>query len=448
MVSMSYGWVMNCSKCSSGGGESSKSQLFFQVSKALTVGRRSRTAHKSGGLGEVSLRFFWRSLGGWGFALFILSAGVSPAAEKTFVEKVNWGLASKLSVADFETRVAAAGADPERYLALGESHLLSSFNHPILHRWFQIFADASTVSISACVEEIGEWLSSDFRTEVETRSSSFDIRKNNSPVLTDFVACSSSKKKWFTYSGFFHLFPMYKTFPTDFPAYSVGRDPGNTIWEQLPKDKGFFTAAVDALYLENQASVALLKESILDPAVFRARAHATIQARDEMRAGMQDLDVSIYGVAGKVTFVDATSANAKANEFPSDAYLAVMEPAVRAKGAHGLLFLKTASALSDTDLSKLLKVMEKKPKAQTSWVYNSKLQAFDATQGQGGVMKEFRFGGFPGPLEAGYEILLLTGDRGLTVEPVRGLRCYVKAPSGSYGDKAEIPCKDWFLALP
>ncbi|MBL7715719.1 MAG: hypothetical protein JNL01_09650 [Bdellovibrionales bacterium] len=374
-------------------------------------------------------------------SVFLFFVAAASAAEKPLLEKVDWKVAAQTQVSDFEAQLRTAGKDPATYLSLGESHLLSSFNHPVLHRWFQIFADASTTPISTCVEEIGEWLSSSFRAEAEKRSQSFDIRKNNSPYLTDFQACSDSKKKWFTYSGFFHLFPMVKTFPTDFPAYPVGTTPGNTIWEQLPKDRGLLIAAMDVLYVENQASIAVFKDSLTDVVTFRDRVKTLTAARDEMRSGMKFLDPTQYGVAGRVAFVNAAAAGAKV-AFPKGAVLAVMEPDARHRNGHGLLMLKALSVLSDSDLLKILKFMEKKSKTQQlSWLYNSRLQAFDPVLDQ---MKDFNFGGLPGPMEAGYEVLLLTGDRALSVEPTKGLRCYVKGPSA----RAETPCSDWFLTLP
>lgn len=315
------------------------------------------------------------------FALVpVFSVWAAPAP--LFLESARWQEAANRNAAsEIFDWAQEVGADPDRYLSLGETHLFPEANRPLLQRLAEKYFQSSQTPIHSCYESLGQdFRDSPFGSLIWGLSQTTLELTGNSPTRTDFRACSARSKKWFTYSGAFHQWPLPLLFPRDFWVTPVATQPGNTISTQLPKGRGAFLAELDALYLENQATVAVLAENQTNVTVFRNRVASLVAAQNQLRRGTQDLsDISYSPVRIAGVLLDASSLGIPVDSaiMPAGAKLLVTELKIREELGLGLLLLKALAALPDLDLHKYLSAVAA---ARVKHTYSSLLQFLKAGQ--------------------------------------------------------------------
>jgi hypothetical protein len=266
-------------------------------------------------------------------------------------------------IGDAEVRAAirTAAARPDRYLSLGETHLFAELDRRYLESLAREYLDAAPAPVHTCAEDLSEPVDQlPIYQYLSQASASFWLSPGNGPSQTNFRPCNDAGKRWLTYSGLFHQYPLPRVFPADFEATPVSQKPGNTIWSQLSSQQGVFVTMMDLVYVQNQTTNGVLHAGWTAPGPFRARVRQLEGAFTRLKGRLGLITDRVPELAARSPLRGAffrkasLPAPSAADAIPADAYLLIVDPEFRYREPVSLPMLRMLAATDDAWLSRLL----------------------------------------------------------------------------------------------
>lgn len=336
-------------------------------------------------------------------------------------------------------RIRVSGKNPTEYFSLGETHLFTPLSRPYYQALAREYFTSASAPIHTCAEDLSVPIESiPLYVSLRDSSASFWLSPGNTPRNTDFRRCDDPAKKWFTYSGLFHQYPLPRMFPGDFAQTPVALETGNTIVSQMRRQRGLFIGGLDLVYVENQATLTTIQES-RDPQAFRARVNSLKNSVSALRVKMEPLSLAptpgrLRGAFfGKGSFVSVLGLEA----MPDQAFVLILEPSYRFESEASLSMLTSLAATDESWLSGLFARLHE---PGVSFQFAGMMDFLDPV-----LLSPvpFRFGVIPETLPPGTEILQFSqgeNQYGITASPASSdLRCY----AGRRGRAAKrVPCQE------
>ncbi len=218
----------------------------------------------------------------------ILVSSIAPSYGAVgFFEQVDRSVVAK-KFPELLREIETHGALQRAYLSTGESHLESESTFPIYAQLFAAF-DAKRAPTRFCSEQIASSLETPVFQALAGDASAVDIRLNNSPSVTDFATCASGREnRHVVHSGFYHQYPFARYFPEVFPQTRVITQPGNNIFDQMPRrHRGLLVSLVDYVYIEYLETIRVLKLALDDSSALTRAELTLFPVADSIRAQME-----------------------------------------------------------------------------------------------------------------------------------------------------------------